>query len=65
MTRNRKKRPARERPAVEWRESRTVKRQDELHTAEGILATLRWAGPFSYLASGRLGAGQNNPQIGH
>ena len=52
MRRKRKKRTPRERPAVEWRASRTVKRQDELHTADGILATLRWAGAFSYLASG-------------
>ena len=58
MKRKRKKRTERERPAVEWRESRTAKRQDELHTPEGILATLRWAGVFSYAASGQAGGKQ-------
>jgi hypothetical protein len=52
MFKRRKKRTPRERPAVEWRESRTVRRQDELHTPDGILATLRWAGAFSYFAAG-------------
>jgi hypothetical protein len=49
---NRKKRTPREHVAVEWRESRTVRRQDELHTADGTQATLRWAGAWSYLATG-------------
>jgi len=55
MARKRKKRTPRERPAVEWRESRTAKRQDELHTPDGVLATLRWAGMFSYFATGGTG----------
>jgi hypothetical protein len=55
VKRKRKKRTPREHPAVEWRESRTVKRQDELHTADGILAALRWASMFSYLATGQAG----------
>ena len=58
MKRKRKKRTPRGRPAVEWRESRTVRRQDELHTADGILATLRWASAFSYLAAGEAGGKQ-------
>jgi len=58
MFRKRKKRTPRERPAVEWRESRTVKRQDELHTPDGILATLRWASMFSYLATGGASGSQ-------
>jgi hypothetical protein len=52
VKRKRKKRTPRERPAVEWRASRTVRRQEELHTPEGVLATLRWAGMFSYAATG-------------
>ena len=58
MFRKRKKRTPPARPAVEWRESRTAKRQDELHTPDGILATLRWAGMFSYLATGGAGGTQ-------
>jgi len=58
VKRKRKKRTPRARPAVEWRESRTVKRQDELHTPDGILATLRWASAFSYLATGEAGGRQ-------
>jgi len=34
----------------EWRESRTTKRQDELHLGERVTATLRWQGMFSNLA---------------
>ena len=34
----------------EWRESRTAKRQDELHLGERVAATLRWQGWASTLA---------------
>jgi hypothetical protein len=34
----------------EWRESRTAKRQDELHFGERVAATLRWQGLLSNLA---------------
>lgn len=34
----------------EWRESRTARRQDELHFGERVAATLRWQGLFSNLA---------------
>lgn len=34
----------------EWRESRTARRQDELHFGERVAATLRWQGMFSNLA---------------
>jgi hypothetical protein len=34
----------------EWRESRTAKRQDELHFGERVAATLRWQGLLSTLA---------------
>jgi hypothetical protein len=34
----------------EWRESRTAKRQDELHFGERVAATLRWQGLLSNVA---------------
>jgi len=34
----------------EWRESRTARRQDELHLGERVAATLRWQGLLSNLA---------------
>ena len=48
----------RERPALEWRESRTVKRQDELCTHTETLATLQWAGLLSNLATGTTQVGR-------
>jgi hypothetical protein len=44
-------------PALEWRESRTVKRQDELHIGDQLIATLRWGGWGSTFATGRARAG--------
>jgi hypothetical protein len=41
----------------EWRESRTAKRQDELHYGERIAATLRWESVFSTLAHAQTSAG--------
>jgi hypothetical protein len=54
----RKPKRQRERPALEWRESRTVKRQDELCTHTETLATLQWAGLLSNLATGSTQAGR-------
>jgi len=45
-------------PTLEWQESRTVRRQDELRLGDEILATLRWAGMLSTLATGRARTGQ-------
>jgi hypothetical protein len=42
----------------EWRESRTVKHQDELWFRDDIYATLRWEGPLSKLAYARAPEGQ-------
>jgi len=48
----RRKKKQQSRPALEWRESRTAGRQDELYAAGQIVATLRWEGLFSTLATG-------------
>lgn len=53
-----RKRKDREPPALEWRGSRTVKRQEELCTPTETLATLQWAGIFSNLATGTTKVGQ-------
>jgi hypothetical protein len=42
----------------EWRESRTAKRQDELHLGERVAATLRWQGLLSNLAYAASPEGQ-------
>jgi len=42
----------------EWRESRTSKRQDELHLGERVAATLRWQGLFSNLAHAQSPEGE-------
>jgi hypothetical protein len=47
------KQPKRNIDTLQWRESRTVKRLDELRLGDEIKATLRWAGPFSKLAYAR------------
>jgi hypothetical protein len=44
-------------PTLEWRESRTVKRQDELRIGDQLIATLRWGGWGSTFATGRARAG--------
>jgi hypothetical protein len=41
----------------EWRESRTARRQDELHYGERVAATLRWQSMFNYLAHAQTSAG--------
>lgn len=46
-----------DRPLLEWRESRTVKRQDELRLGDQTVATLRWRGWGSTFAEGRALAG--------
>ena len=58
MRKKRRRRQRTERPALEWRESRTVKRQDELCTHTETLATLQWAGLLSDMATGSARAGQ-------
>ena len=58
MPRKRKKKQEENRPALEWRESRTVGRQDELYAAGQIVATLRWEGLFSTMATGTARAGR-------
>ena len=42
----------------EWRESRTAKRQDELHFGERVAATLRWQSLLSNLAYAHSPEGQ-------
>jgi hypothetical protein len=42
----------------EWRESRTARRQDELHLGERVAATLRWQGLLSNLAYAESSEGQ-------
>jgi hypothetical protein len=51
-----KKRKRRERtpPELEWRESRTARRLDELRKGEQALATLHWKSVFSTLATGAM-----------
>jgi hypothetical protein len=44
-------------PTLEWRESRTVKRQDELSLGDQPIATLHWGGWGSTFAIGRARAG--------
>jgi hypothetical protein len=46
-----------DRPTLEWRESRTVKRQDELCFGDHLVATLQWDGWGSTFATGRARAG--------
>ena len=58
MRRKRRTRQRTERPALEWRESRAVKWQDELCTHTETLATLQWAGLLSEMATGSTRAGQ-------
>jgi hypothetical protein len=58
VKRKAKKQKPNERPALEWRASRTVKWQDELCTHDGPVATLRWAGLLSYMATGTAQEGQ-------
>lgn len=58
MKRKKRERREKERPALEWRESATVKRQDELCTHDAVVATLRWAGMLSNYATGTAQAGQ-------
>jgi hypothetical protein len=58
MKRKKRERRQRERPALEWRESTTVKKQDELCTHDAVVATLRWAGMLSNFATGTAQAGQ-------
>ena len=52
-----KKRTQRDQPALEWVESRTVKRQDELRIGDRLIATLRWGGWGSTFAEGQASAG--------
>ena len=42
----------------QWRESKTVKHQDELRLGDHVEATLRWEGLLSNLATARAPAGQ-------
>jgi hypothetical protein len=42
----------------EWRESRTTRRQDELHLGEHVAATLRWQGMLSNMAHARSPEGE-------
>ena len=44
--------------AWQWRESKAVKRQDELRLGDHVEATLRWEGPFSTLAYARSPKGR-------
>jgi hypothetical protein len=44
-------------PTLEWRESRTVKRQDELCFGDHLVATLQWDGWGSTFAIGHARAG--------
>ena len=46
------------RPALEWRESRSAGRQDELYATGQLVAVLRWEGLFSTLATGTATAGR-------
>jgi hypothetical protein len=46
-----------DRPLLEWRESRKVRRQDELCLGDQTVATLRWGGWGSTFAEGRARAG--------
>ena len=52
------KRKARQRAPLEWRESRTVRNQDELRAGDQIQATLRWEGWGSTYATGVARAGR-------
>lgn len=52
-----KKRTQEDRPVLEWVESRTVKRQDELRIGDRMIATLRWGGWGSTFAEGRASTG--------
>jgi hypothetical protein len=45
-----------DRPVLEWRESRKIKRQDELRLGDQTVATLRWGGWGSTFAEGRARA---------
>ena len=49
-----RKRKEHTRPELEWRESRTARRQDELRKGEQSLATLHWKSAFSTLATGTM-----------
>ena len=53
-----KKRQRQPRAPLEWRESRTARRQDELYAAEQVQATLRWEGWGSTYATGVAHAGR-------
>jgi hypothetical protein len=52
-----KERTQAEQPTLEWRESRTVRRQDELRIGDQLIATLRWGGWGSTFAEGQARAG--------
>ena len=57
----RKKKPQqqeRDRLALEWCASRTVKRQDELRCGGEVLATLRWESMWSTLSTGTARTGR-------
>ena len=45
-------------PTLEWQESTTVRRQDELCLGDEVLATLRWAGMLSTMATGTARTGR-------
>ena len=53
-----KKRQRPPRAPLEWRESRTTRRQDELYAGEQVQATLRWEGWGSTYATGVAHAGR-------
>jgi hypothetical protein len=57
MGKKRKRRQTNTQPALEWRESRTVRRQDELWVGDEVVATLRWEGMLSTMATGRARTG--------
>ena len=52
-----KKRTPQDPPILEWVESRTVRRQDELRIGDRLIATLRWHGWASTFAEGQARAG--------
>ncbi len=52
-----KKHTGQDQRTLEWVESRTVKRQDELRIGDRLIATLRWGGWGSTFAEGRAHGG--------
>ena len=58
MGKKRKRQKENARPAFEWRESTTVRRQDELCLGDEVVATMRWAGMLSTLSTGQARTGR-------